>query len=137
MEESVLKKLLRTVAGVVCGYVLMGVLITLVQESWFGGVQWGTTPLGVLTIAGFFTCAAAALGAVTATAIARLTGRVAAAIMSCLVVLETTTLIITGKVAGPLWFDLLAAASLIVAILLGAELFFRLTGSAARQPAVA
>ena len=128
-----MRKLLRTVAGVVCGYLLMGLLIILVQEVWFGGVEWGKTPLGVLTIAGLFTCVAAAVGAVTASAIARPTGRVAAAIMSCLVVVETTTLIVTGTVTGPLWVDLLAAASLIVAILLGAELFFRLTGSAAHQ----
>jgi len=112
-------------------------LITLVQEAWFGGVAWGKTPLGVLAIAGFFTCVAAAIGAVTATAIARPTGRVAAAIMSCLVVIETSTLIVTGKVAGPLWFDLLAAASLIVAILLGAELSLRFTRSSGRESAEA
>ena len=132
-----MKNLLRTVAGVVCGYVLMVALITLVQEVWFGGIGWGQTPLGALIIAGFFTCVAAALGAVAATAIARLTGRVAAVIMACLVVLETTALIVTGEVAGPLWFDLLGAVSLIVAIALGAELFLRLTGSAARQSAEA
>jgi hypothetical protein len=112
-------------------------LITLVQEGWFGGVGWGKTPLGVLAIAGFFTCVAAALGAVAATAIARPTGRVAAAIMSCLVVIETSTLIVTGKVVGPLWFDLLAAASLIVAILLGAELTLRFTRSSGHESAEA
>ncbi len=130
-----MKKLLRTVAGVVCGYLLMGLLITLVQDVWFGGVEWGKTPLGDLTIAGFFTCVAAAIGAVTATAIARPTGRVAAAIMSCLVVLEMTTLIVTGTVAGSLWFELLAAASLIVAIVLSAELFLRFTGLTCPQSA--
>ena len=132
-----MRKLLRTVAGVVCGYALMVGLITLVQEGWFGGVGWGKTPLGVLAIAGLFTCVAAATGAVTATAIARPTGRVAAAIMSCLVIIETTTLIVTGKVAGPLWFDLLAAVSLIVAILVGAELFLRFTRLTARESAEA
>jgi hypothetical protein len=130
-------KLLRTVVGVVCGYAFMVGLITLVQEGWFGGVGWIKTPLGVLGIAGFFTCVAAAIGAVTATAIARPTGRVAAAIMSCVVVIETSTLIVTGKVAGPLWFDLLAAASLIVAILLGAELSLRFTRSSGRESAEA
>lgn len=124
-----MKKLLRTVAGVVCGYALMVVLITLVQESWFGGVGWDETPLDTLAIAGFFTCVAAAIGAIVATAIARPTGLVAAGIMSFVVVVETTTLVATGKVAGPLWFDLLAAASLIAAILLGAVLFLRFTGS--------
>ena len=125
-----MKKLLLVIAGVVCGYALMAALITLVQEGWFGGVGWDKTPPGTLAIAGFFTCVAAAIGAVTATAIARPMGRLAAGTMSCLVATETTALIITGKVAGPLWFDLLAAASLIVAILLGAELFLRFTGTA-------
>ena len=128
-----MNKLLRTVAGVVCGYALMVVLITLVQEGWFGGVGWGKTPLGTLAIAGFFTCVAAAIGAVAATAIARPTGRLAAVIMSCVVVIETTTLVVTGNVAGPLWFDLVAAASLIVAILIGAGLFLRFTGTARRS----
>ena len=105
----------------------MGVLITLVQEGWFGGVGWGQTPPGDLVIAGVLTCVAAAIGAVAGTAIARVSGRLAAGIMSCLVVIETTTLIVTGQVAGPLWFDVLGAASLIVAILLGAEVFLRLT----------
>ena len=132
-----MKKLLRTFAGVVCGYGVLVVLITLVQETWFGGVGWGKTPRGALAIAGFFTFVAAAVGGVAATAIARLTGRVAAAILSCLVVLETTTLIVTGKVTGPLWFDVLAAASLIVAIVLGAELFLRLKVTARRQSAEA
>ncbi len=43
--------------------------------------------------------------------------------MSCSMVAETTTLIVTSRVAGPLWFDILAAALLIGAALLGAELF--------------
>jgi hypothetical protein len=124
---SIMKKLFRTVAGVVCGYAVMVVLITLVQESWFGGVGWDRTPKGTLAVAGFFTCVAAAIGAVVATAIGRPTGLLAAAIMSCVVVIETTTLIATGKVAGPLWFDIVSAACLIAAILIGAGLFLRLT----------
>ena len=124
-----MKLLLRIVAGVACGYALMVVLITLVQEAWFGGVGWDKSPFGILAIAGFFTCVAAAIGAVIATVIARPAGRVAATIMSCLVGIETAVLVATGRVAGPLWFDLVAAASLIVAILLGAELLLRLTGS--------
>ena len=130
-----MKKLLRTLAGVVCGYALMVVLITLVQENWFGGVGWGKTPIGTLAIAGFFTCVAAVVGAIVATAIARPTGLLAAAIMSCVVVIETTTLVATGKVSGPLWFDILAAASLIAAILIGAELYLRFTRSTGREPA--
>jgi hypothetical protein len=132
-----MKKLLRIAAAVVCGYAVMVVLITLVQETWFGGVAWGKTPLDILAVAGFFTALAAALGAATATAIARPSGRVPAFIMSGLVVVETTALLLTGKVAGPLWFDSVAAASLIVAILVGAEAFLRVTGSVGGRSPVA
>lgn len=125
-------KVLRTLVGIVCGYALMVALITLVQEVWLGGVSWGKSPLGVLALAGILTSVAAAIGALAATAIARPTGRIAAAVMSGWVVIETTVLIVTGKVAGPLWFDLLAAVSLIIAILLAAELFLRYTGSSPR-----
>lgn len=130
-----MKKLLRTTVGAVCGYALMAVLITLVQENWFGGVGWDNTSLGTLAIAGFFSCVAAAIGGIAATAIARPTGLLAAVIMSCVVVIETTTLVAAGKVAGPLWFDILAAASLIAAILLGAELYLRFIRSAGRESA--
>jgi hypothetical protein len=118
-------RILRTLLGLICGYGLMIVLITLVQETWFGGVGWHETPLAKLALAGFLTCVAAAVGAVAATAIAWHTGRIAAAIMACLIVVETTALIVTGRTSGPLWFDAVAASSLIVAILLGAELFMR------------
>lgn len=132
-----MKQALRTAAAVVTGYAVMVVLITLVQETWFGGVGWGTTPLGILAVAGFFTAISAAVGAVTATAIARPSGRIPAIVMSCLVVIETTALFLTGKVSGPVWFDVLAAASLIVAILVGAELFLRLSDSVSRHSTIA
>ena len=130
-------RVLRTAVAVVCGYVLMALLITLVQEGWFGGVGWGETPIGELLIAGILTSGAAAIGAVAGTAIARVSGRWVAGVMSSLVVIETTTLIATGEVAGPLWFDVLGGASLIIAILFGAEVFLRLTGATRRQIAEA
>jgi hypothetical protein len=49
--------------------------------------------------------------------------------MCCAVVVETTVLVVTGRVTGPLWFDLLSAGSLLVAIRVGAEAFLYLFGS--------
>ncbi len=115
-------KILRTAVGFVCGYALMVVLITLVQETWFGGVSFGTTPPVTLALAGFFTCVAAGLGAAAAAAIGG-SGRIPGGLMSGMVVVETTVLITTGRVSGPLWFDIASAGSLIVAILIGAEVF--------------
>ena len=45
------------------------------------------------------------------------------------VVLETTVLVTTGRVSGPLWFDLMGAGSLIVSILVGAEVILRVGSS--------
>jgi len=131
------KRALRTTAAIVVGYAAMVILITIVQETWLGGVGWHESSLHILALAGFLTAVSGAIGAVIATALSRACGRIPAIVMSSLIVLETTALVLTGKASGPLWFDILAAASLIAAILIGAELFLRLTGSIPRQsPAV-
>jgi len=130
-----LVKLIRVVLGIVLGHGLLALLITLVQESWFGGVGWYESPFGELLLAGFLSCVGAGIGAAVATAISRPTGRLAAVVMSVLIVIETTVLVITGKADGPLWFDFVAAASLIVAILVGAELILRLGRSPDRKSA--
>ena len=118
-------KLVRAVAGIVTGYAVMVVLITLVQEWWFGGVQFGRSSLTVLVVAGVLTSLAAAVGGTLATLISRPTGRAAAIAMCCIVAVETTVLVATGRIAGPLWFDLAGAGSLVVAILAAAELLVR------------
>ncbi len=125
-------RLLRIAGGVLAGYALMVVLITLVQESWLGGVSWSSSSLPVLTLAGLLTFLSAAVGGFAAAWISGSGGRVCALVMSGLVVVETTALALTGRSSGPLWFDLLALTSLIVGILLGAEL---LRGIQTRQSA--
>ena len=107
----------------------MVVGITLVQDVWFGGVSYDTSSFSVLFVAGVFTFLSAASGGVLATLVAGKARRIAAVVMSGLVVAETTVLISTGDVAGPLWFDLLASGSLIVGILLGAEIVLRCRAS--------
>lgn len=129
-----MNKTLRIVVGVVAGYALMVALITLVQEVWLGGIAWNKTPPGILMIGGLLTCVAGAIGAAAATAIAKPSGLVAARIMAGVVVLETTVLIATGRLTGPLWFDLVSSASLIVAILLGGALLVRRFRSAPSAP---
>ena len=119
-------KLLRILAGVIAGYAVMVVGITLVQETWFGGVGWYESSLGELAVAGFFTTVSAAIGSAVGTAIAGYPGRIVANVMSLLVVTETTALTLQGTLDGPLWFDVLAAGGLIVGLFAGALLAFRL-----------
>jgi len=55
-------RVLRTVIAVVIGYAVMVILITLVQETWLGGVSYRESPRSVLAMAGFFTFLSAAIG---------------------------------------------------------------------------
>jgi len=109
----------RSVAAVLVGYVLMGALITLVQETWFGGVSYTKSTAGVLVAAGFFTFLAAVVGGYAAGWIAGRRPMLHGLAMSCIVVVETSWLIGSGRTWDPTWFDVTAASSLIVGILLG------------------
>jgi hypothetical protein len=41
------------------------------------------------------------------------------AIISIIIIIETTSLILTGILAGPAWFDVLGGLSLIIGVLAG------------------
>ncbi len=117
--------ILRGVFGVVAGYAVMVVLITLVQETWFGGVDFYESSKVELGVAGLFTCLSAVVGGAVGTAVAGVTTRLVAWILSAFVSVETTTLIVSGEAGGPLWFDIMAGGSLIVGIFAGVILFLR------------
>lgn len=134
--------ILRGVIGVIAGYAVMAILITLVQETWFGGVDYYGSSKVELGVAGLFTCLSAVVGGAVGTAIAGVTTRLIGWILSAWVSVETTTLIVTGEAGGPLWFDIMAGGSLIVGILAGVILFLRWketsgVGTGAPQPDVA
>lgn len=119
-------KYLKLLAGVISGYAIMVILITVVQEGFFGGVAWGVSSLGVLAVAGLGTFLSAVVGSFAGTWVAGGGTRVVANVMSLLVVTETIVTTIDGTLTGPLWFDLSASGSLIVGIFLGSALFRRI-----------
>jgi hypothetical protein len=100
----------------------MVILITLVQEKWFGGVSYHKSSRPVLFVAGLLTFVSAVMGGLVAAWISGNYFLVPGIVMSLAIVTETTFLIRKGKVDGPLWFDISAAGSLIVGILLGVYL---------------
>ena len=114
--------ILQVLLGTVLGYVLMVILITLVQEKWFGGVSYYESSKPVLFVAGALTFASAIAGGLVAAWISGGYFLIPGIVMSLAVATETTVLIRRGKVEGPLWFDVSAAASLIVGILFGVYL---------------
>lgn len=115
----------RTLVGIVAGYGLMGLLITLVFENGLGGVNYGKSSAGVLLLAGLCGFASAVAGSMAAALISGGRRWITATVMSLLVVAETTWLVTSGRADGPVWFDALGALSLIVGIQLGALLYGR------------
>ncbi len=114
-------RFLRATFAIVTGYAIMVVLITLVQETLFGGVSWNGSTLPVLAAAGALTFLSAVIGGFVATALSGMESRMPALVMCAAVAVETTGLLITGRIGEPLWFDLSASASLVVGLLLGAQ----------------
>jgi hypothetical protein len=55
-------RVLRTAIAIVVGYAVMVILITLVQEAWFGGVDYYESSRDELAVAGFFTFLSAVAG---------------------------------------------------------------------------
>lgn len=120
-------KYLRAGLGVILGYLVMVVLITLVQEVLFGGVSWHKSTLTELVIAGGLTFASAVFAGILATRVVAGKSIIPALIMTGFVAVETSLLIFTGKIGGPLWFDLAGSGSLMVGILVGWYLLGMLT----------
>lgn len=125
-----IKRFAMFLLATVVGYAAMVILITVVQELIFGGVSYQTTPLLQLLAAGFLTTLSAVVGGAVAASIFGKPWFPPALVMCGLVVLETTYMILANRLPGPLWFDIMAAGSLVFGILVGAYMGQRL-----RQPA--
>lgn len=117
--NAVLKNLGLTLLAVLIGYPLMGLLITIVQEWIFGGVDYWESSLGVLLLAGLGTFLSAVAAGWVAARLVAFKNLYPHLLMCVLVAVETTWLIRTGRTHSPLWFDVVAAGSLVAGILLG------------------
>jgi hypothetical protein len=117
--------LVRSVVAVLCGYAVLVLLATLVQEFWLGGVSYRNSSLSTLALAGVFTPLSAVIAGFVTAAIARRRLLAHALPLCWAITVETTFLYRTGRVDGPLWFEMLAAASLIVGVLAGVWIWRR------------
>ena len=123
-------QLIRGTLAVICGYVVLVLLATLVQEFWLGGVSYRNSSNTTLVLAGIFTPLSAVIAGFVTASIAR-RWLIAHALPVCLAIaVETTYLYRTGRVDGPLWFEALAGASLIVGVLLGMWIWRRIASGA-------
>jgi peptidoglycan/LPS O-acetylase OafA/YrhL len=87
----------------------------------------------VLILAGVFTPLCAFAGGLLSAHIAGRARRLAAAILSGLIAVETTYLYTTQRVDGPLWFEAGAAAALILAACAATWLCERMRAGALRH----
>ena len=117
-----ISKIAIILLATVVGYALMVLFITAVQEWTFHGVSYYKSSPLVLALAGLGTFLSAIAGGWIAFRINADRTKISNNLMCLLVVCETTWLISTSRADNPLWFDALAASSLIVGILLGCNL---------------
>ena len=132
-------KAMRSIAAIVIGYAVMVAGAWFGQESVFPGTEYGSPVLEVLTV-GVLTSVLAGMGGVVTAILAPSRPYLHLLPMAVLISIETVLLYITGRVTGPLWFELLAGASLIAGTVIGAwvalQLRRRMTGNGRQTAAV-
>lgn len=118
-------KALMSIAAIIIGYAAMVAGAWLGQESVFPGTEYGSPPLHLLTVGVLTSVLAGTGGAVTAI-LAPSRPYLHLVPMAALISIETISLYVTGRVSGPLWFELIAGASLIAGTVIGAWVGLRL-----------
>jgi hypothetical protein len=112
-------KTARSLAAVVLGYAVIVALTTLAFTTWLGGVSYRNSSREVLALAALSAVVSGVAGGYAA---ARAAGRApllhAAGVVGLLIA-ETTLLLLRRPGKDPLWYDLMGAATLMGACLLG------------------
>jgi hypothetical protein len=111
---------LRSIGGIVLGYVTLVLASTFVQETLFGGVSFHRSPTFVLVLAGFLMPIAAMLAGLVTAAIAGRAYLWHVAPMALAICIETAFLYAKHKVDGPLWFEGGAGLALVFGVVVGA-----------------
>lgn len=111
----------KSVLAIVVGYVAMVAGAWVGQEAVFPGTEYGAPAHELLTV-GILTAVLAGTGGAVTAFLAPSRPYLHLLPMAALISFETIMLYANGRVAGPLWFELLAGASLIAGTIVGAWL---------------
>lgn len=114
-----IKKLLFIILAILGGEIALILFTTIAQEVLFDGISYQNSPLFDIVFGGLATFIAAILAGVVARLIIKTPIKVVPLAISIIITTETIYLIYAHVTTGPLWFDLLAGAALIVGIWLG------------------
>ena len=112
-------KILMSAAAIIIGYAVMVAGAWLGQESVFPGTEYGSPILELLTV-GILTSVLAGTGGAVTAILAPSRPFLHLLPMAVLISIETISLYVTGRVRGPLWFELITGASLIAGTVIGA-----------------
>lgn len=110
---------LRTALAIILGEIALILLTTVAQEVLFDGIRYHTSTWSVLIFGGLATFLAAVTAGWIARVVARKYRSVVPAVISLIILVETSYLIIKQVSGDPLWFDILAGLSLVIGIWLG------------------
>ena len=110
---------LRALASIIVGYATIVVFAIVFQDLLFGGLSLPASALHELAIGGFMTAVGAFVGGLLLTLVAGRAALVAALILASLLMIEGVYIYFGGMTPNPLWFDIVASASLAVGLLLG------------------
>ena len=112
-------KALKTFIAIVLGEAVLALLTTVAQEVFFDGISLTHSPLPELIIGGTLTVLAAVIAGVATSWVAGPKNWLPSLVISVLIIAESVYLVNSGKTIDPVWFDSLAAASLIAGIWAG------------------
>lgn len=112
------KNILRVIAAIIGGEVVLVLLTAFVQEVLFDGITYSSSSTFDIAVGGFLTFLAS-IGAGWVCGKINKSSIVPAIIMSILVITEMSWLIYHQRTGDPIWFDILAGGSLIIGIWIG------------------
>lgn len=113
----------RTIAHIILaalvGEIVLILLTTVAQEVLFDGIDYYNSSMFDIFFGGIATFIAAVIAGLVAALIVRGKTVVPQLIISVIIVVETSALILTGVLHGPLWFDIAGGFSLILGVWAG------------------
>jgi len=114
-----LTNVLRYVLAIVLGYAAMALLLFVVQDYTLGRPELGVTPFYLLLLVGVGSTLAAVAGGWLAGVIKKSKKLWPQVLMCLLIITESTYLMAEGITDNPIWFEMIASASLLLGILVG------------------
>lgn len=119
LNDKRMQKIGRIILAIIFGELILILGTILIQEVVFGGIGWHKSSPIVLALGGLGSFLAAVFVGMIAFYIVKKKNVIPLIILSLLVMVETYWIIQTGRTSDPLWFDVLASASLIVGFWVG------------------